>query len=489
MVCLADAYADPEYKYWQSEDGIVWTERGVQVLWEYNEEYYQATGRTPEFNKNRTAEIWREIAERYRDEPIILGYELANEPYYYASAGITDDDLRQFLIQVTEAVREVDSNHIIFVEGNIFAEEIGGLLPPFDDNMAIAFHRYWRETGYTDGVVQQYLDAREEYNVPFLMTESGENSDPWIHEMRQLMESNGIGWMFWGFKKVGGIAVHYEVDVTEDYQYVLDNWRDSQPDPVRIKNGLMELAEASKSENCRIQPGYFAAMVDPTFSSEPKPFTNVSLPGIVYAAHYDVGNQGIAYLDTRYKNEEYQGTGWNLGWIYRNDGVDVTITSDDSDERSVGYHVFSMETGEWMKYTLNVSQEGLYRITSRVRNTAGVECSFGLAGSEVEATTAPDSGALLHDVVIPANHTSWTDLENPATVYFPSGVQVMTLVVIEGGMELAWMNFEFVSPGGPEDKNDQVKSGSPGTKLAVSTSAAVSLITGLMALLLLSLML
>ena len=430
-----------------------WFERGVQVMWEYNDEYFQATGRTPEFNKNRTAQIWRTIAERYKDEPTILGYELANEPYYYASSGVTDEDLRLFFMQVTEAVREVDTNHIVFVEGNIFAEEIGGLLPPFDDNMAIAFHRYWRETGYADGVVQHYLDARDEYNVPFLMTESGENSDPWIYEIRQLMEGNDIGWFFWGFKKVDGIAVHYEVRISEDYKYVIDHWRDAEPDLARIKKGLIEYAEASKSENCRIQPGYFAAMFDPDFAQIPRAFAQVSLPGTVYAVHYDIGNQGIAYQDTRYKNEEYEGTGWNLGWTYRNDGVDVAITADDSVETSIGYHVFSMETGEWMKYTVNVATDGMYVVFSRARSSEGKDGRFALSVSAEKNldpnTTGEMEGALV--VQVPGALTDWAYTTQGSTVYLPAGEQVVTLKVIEGGMELAWIEFVLLNPGGPEE--------------------------------------
>lgn len=427
----------------------MYRERGVQVLWEYNEEYFQATGRTPEFNKARTAEIWQKIAQRYRDEPAILGYELANEPYYYASAGVTDDDLRAFFIQVTAAVRAVDTNHIVFVEGNIFAEEIGGLLPPFDDNMAIAFHRYWRETGYEDGVVQHYLDAREEHNVPFLMTESGENSDPWIYEIRQLVESNNIGWFYWGFKKVDGIALHYEVGIDDDYQYVIDNWRESQPDPALIKKGLMQLAEASKSENCRVQPGYFAAMVDPAFDTEPKPYIDMSLPGIVHAAYYDVGNHGVAYEDTRYKNEEYQGTGWNLGWIYRNGGVDITYTTDDSDERSMGYHVFAMETGEWMKYTVNVEVPGLYRVQARARSAEGLYGRIGVALSDQDVASpilVERSAESSCTVDVPDGELTWADRYSDTVIYLPKGKQVLILDVMVGCLELSWVEFILDTP-------------------------------------------
>ena len=429
-----DAYADPEYSYWNHDEASdTWYERGVQVLWEFNEDYFRNTGRTPEFNQQRTADIWRTIAERYRDEPIILGYELANEPYYYASANITDMDLRNFFIQVTSAIRQVDTNHIVFVEGNIFAEMIGGLLPKFDDNMAVAFHRYWRETGYEDGVVEEYLHAREEYNVPFLMTESGENSNPWIYEIVQLMKNHDIGWFFWGYKKVvGSLAVYCEVQVSDDYRFVIDNFRDSEPDSSQVQRGLMELTDAMKTENCVIRPGFLAAMVDPDFNMTSKPYTYTAVPGYVYAVHYDVGNQGIAYSDTRYKNEEYQGEGWNLGWTFRNDGVDIAPAQDEDDQNSIGFHIFETEASEWLKYTVDVVQAGSYSVEFRVAGSGALR----LLSGETDLTD---------DILISDISGGWVTVRVEDHFYLERGTQTLMVEILEGGVDFSWMNFELLA--------------------------------------------
>jgi len=288
-------------------------------------------------------------------------------------------------------------------------------------------------------------------------------------------------------KKVSGIAVHYEICVTENYQYVIDNWREADPDPVRIKQGLMEFAEASKSENCRVQPGYVASMLDPSFEVVPKPYYNVSLPGTVYAAHYDVGNQGIAYSDTRYKNEEYQGTGWNLGWIYRNDGVDISLTTDDTEQRDVGYHVYTMETGEWLKYTVNVAQEGIYTVYSRARSAEGRDGRFSISVSadkyinplEVETET----GTLL--VQVPGIQRAWGNFAAISAIYLPRGEQVLTLLVEAGGMDISWLEFVFDKVGGPDDV-ETVKPivFSEGTKASTYTSMILMSIAGVLAFLL-----
>lgn len=427
-----DAYADPEHSYWYYDSGRQeWIEHGVAVFWENNQDYYNATGRTSAFNKQRTADIWRTIADRYKNETALLGYELINEPYFYESSGVTVQDMRDAFIQITNAIREVDINHIIFVEGNIFAEFIDGLTPPWDDNMVIAFHRYWRETGYADGQVQKYLDARSTHNVPLLLTESGENSHPWFYEIKELMESNNIGWFFWGFKKVDGISTAYEVQKTPDYQYVIDNFRDGPIDPVRAKKGLMELAENVKTANCLYKPGFFASLLDPQFNLVPKSFTAHNLPGIIYASDYDVGNQNVAYSDTRYKNEEYMGEAWNYGWVYRSDGVDIVKTSDGN-----GYKVGYTDDGEWLKYTVNIFYEGKYNINIRVATPeVGRELQLRLDGTDLTSVLALPQTSGWDD---------WQDL-TASNISLPSGTHILELRIIKGGFDISSVEFTMPS--------------------------------------------
>lgn len=461
---IPEPYADPEYLYWREEENGIWRQRGTQMIWENKTEYFQATGRDTSFNRQRTADVWWQIANRYKEETQILGYELMNEPYFYPITGVTDQDLREFYYQLVGAIRDVDQNHMVITEGNIFAIEIGGLLPPWDDNMAVAFHRLWRPTSMdVAGEMQGYLDARDQDPVPFLMTEAGENSDPWIYEMKNFLESLNMGWFFWGFKKVGmDLAMHYEIQPTEDYRYVVENWRDSpNPDRERIRRGLMDLTESIKSENCRIQPGWFASMVDPSWSQVSKPYIDMSIPGRVFAAHYDVGNNGVAYSDTRFKNEVYLGEPSNSGFVYRNGGVDISITYEELGEDHLGYHVIDMEAGEWMKYTVNVQEPGWYAVRSRVRHVeGGTTARFNLEAAPVGQET---TSAIVVDVL--TVETSWSDIiPSSSFLYLASGPTVLTLTVLEGGMELAWMDLVATDIGDPTlNENDQVCSTCPGT--------------------------
>ena len=64
-------------------------------------------------------EIWRRIAERYKDLPAdAVSYDLQNEPAY-----VTMDDWNAFVADCTKAIRSVDTTHTIIVEaGNGWAQ-------------------------------------------------------------------------------------------------------------------------------------------------------------------------------------------------------------------------------------------------------------------------------------------------------------------------------------------------------------------------------
>ena len=150
-----------------------------------------------ELNRQKTVAIWSKLAERYKDEEWIGGYDLVNETNYPLE---DNKALRELFLDITSAIREVDTNHLIFIEGNQFANDYTGLTPPWDDNMAYSFHKYWNPT--TVETIRKYLDIRTEFNVPFWMGESGENKNDWYKSAVQLFEANNIGWAWWTIKKV-----------------------------------------------------------------------------------------------------------------------------------------------------------------------------------------------------------------------------------------------------------------------------------------------
>ena len=66
------------------------------------------------------------------------------------------------------------------------------------------------------------------------------------------------------------------------------------------------------------------------------------IPGVVQAEYYDLGGQGVAYNDM---DTENNGMGFRL-----DEGVDLELTENSSDNYNVGYTA----AGEWINYTVNV---------------------------------------------------------------------------------------------------------------------------------------
>lgn len=78
---------------------------------------YQANGQGIELwtraeNQKRLKALWKAIAARYSNEPVIAGYDLLNEPV--TNVSITQwQDLAQ---EIIDGIRQVDANHMIIVE-------------------------------------------------------------------------------------------------------------------------------------------------------------------------------------------------------------------------------------------------------------------------------------------------------------------------------------------------------------------------------------
>ena len=306
-------------------------------------------------NQDRTVEIWRKIAERYHDKQWIGGYDLLNEPKWNLPPN--NQPLRNLYERITDTIRTVDNNHILFIEGNWFATDFSGLTPPWDDNMSYSFHKYWN--GNNQSAIQYLVDIRNQYNVPLWLGESGENSNVWFTDCIELMQFNDIGFCWWPHKKVSSISGPLSALIPNGYQACLNYWNGTGPRPSQQQafDGLMSLAENLKYENCDFHMDVIDAIFRQTTSVATVPFAANSIPGIVYAPDYDMGRITQAYNDNDYQN--IGGTNWNSGWAYRNDGVDIETCNDFF---SNGYNVGWIENGEWLGYTINAAHGGIYNL-------------------------------------------------------------------------------------------------------------------------------
>ena len=319
-------------------------------------------------NQNQTIALWKKIAERYALKEWIGGYDLLNETVWTFGAMLPPlKNLRDLSIAITSAIRQVDTTHIVFIEGNSYATDFSGLTPAWDVKMAYSFHKYWNSNDYSS--ISYLVSLRTSANRPLWLGESGENSNQWFAECITLMEANKIGWAWWPHKKIASIAGPLSATLLPEYNTLLNYWKGQTTRPTLdfALNALLDQAAMLAYDKCRFQPDVIDAILRQPYSDETLPYANNIIPGRIFAVNYDLGKMPFAYKDNDYQ-EISQGQTYNSGWVYRNDGVDIEGCSDAINN---GYDVGWIGDGEYLRFTVTVQQAGSYRADIRVASLSG----------------------------------------------------------------------------------------------------------------------
>jgi endoglucanase len=98
--------------------------------------------RHPHF-QDRVVSLWRVIAGRYRGNPAVAAYNPMNEP-----ADPTGKVVGPFSRRLVAAIREVDPDHIVILEGNRYANEFDVLGDPLPN--VIYSHHDYSPPGYVE---------------------------------------------------------------------------------------------------------------------------------------------------------------------------------------------------------------------------------------------------------------------------------------------------------------------------------------------------
>jgi aryl-phospho-beta-D-glucosidase BglC (GH1 family) len=216
-----------------------------------------------------TVDLWRKIAARYRNEPVIIGYDLLNEPIAtYFDAATLNPKLEPLYRKIVAGIREVDRNHVIFLGGAQWDGNFKIFGPPFDRNVVYTFHKYWFPVN--EDAIAEYLAFREKYNVPVWLGESGENTYEWIDSFRTLLEAHNVGWCFWPYKKLDATSAIASISAPADWNVIVgfvegprttfEEVRKSRPPIEKTRKVLCEYLEQVKFANCRVNQGYLKAL-------------------------------------------------------------------------------------------------------------------------------------------------------------------------------------------------------------------------------------
>jgi hypothetical protein len=284
--------------------------------------------RHPHFQE-RFVGLWREIARRFRGVATIAGYNLMNEPVTNAPAGRytaqyeTDwEAINRLYRRAAEAVREVDSEHIIFLEGDYFSQKFSKLDPPFAPNLVYSSHDYsppattpgkypgkigattWnkrRQAAVFAG--QEGTHFTEDNKVPLWVGEFGAAFDgpaseaayrlKAIDDQIAIFEQHRAHWTIWTYKDIGVMGM---VTVDPKSEYIrrvmpalrakrvlgVDGWLNTgapKTETQKLVNRLAILAERAIGDKNidhlsnrmflaqAVQAGYFANLMQPAFAA------------------------------------------------------------------------------------------------------------------------------------------------------------------------------------------------------------------------------
>jgi aryl-phospho-beta-D-glucosidase BglC (GH1 family) len=184
--------------------------QGSQSPWDHTGRVEQAKLWTESANQARAVALWRALAERYRDEPAVVAYDLMNEPF----SAPTLDDLAGLYDRMYKAIREVDERHIIVMEDGYTYE--GNMPDPkrygwrnvmYSNHFYETAHDLAGHQAHADRIAATGVEWARRWGVPIYFGEfSMMNVLPFGMEalsyyLRKFNEA-GLHWSPWTFKKV-----------------------------------------------------------------------------------------------------------------------------------------------------------------------------------------------------------------------------------------------------------------------------------------------
>ena len=218
-----------------------------------------------------TIKIWKGIAEHYRNEPTVIGYDLLNEPIpHFPALQPLKSELEPLYRRISSAIREVDPKHVLILGGARWDTDFSVFSAPFDKNVMYTFHKYWMTPDQAS--VQEYVDFRARYNVPVWLGESGENTDDWVRQFAALLEKNNIGWCFWPYKKMERSSALVSIVKPAHWDEIVafaqldrgtgnaEKRIGARPSAHDVDQALGELLQNIRFAKCRVNEGYLKAL-------------------------------------------------------------------------------------------------------------------------------------------------------------------------------------------------------------------------------------
>jgi hypothetical protein len=180
-----------------------------------------------------------------------------------------------------------------------------------------------------------------------------------------------------------------------------------------------------------------------------------TIPGKLQCEYYDFGGEGISFHDTDSSNSGSgalnPANGTYLNEFRINEPVDISYTKfrepaiDNSpynfvepikDQLYVGW----TKPGEWVKYTVNVQEEGTYRLGIMFTSNKNGKISISVNDKDATGPILIPSTFVAADSIQWRQWHHWNRLDSIASIELKKGLQTITLHTVE----LGDMNYDYI---------------------------------------------
>ncbi len=169
--------------------------------------------------QDRVVHLWEAIATRYKDHPWVAGYNPINEP-----ADPSEAQIEPFYRRLYQAIRAIDPNHILFLEGNRYSFDFHMFREPLP-NVVYTTHDYAQSVSDKSAPEQAFLQKTSymrETGTPIWVGEFGfAQADPKrypvLRDQLEIYDRYQASWSIWTFKGIGLLGV---VAVSPDSRWI-----------------------------------------------------------------------------------------------------------------------------------------------------------------------------------------------------------------------------------------------------------------------------
>lgn len=199
-------------------------------------------------NVQIAATIWRHIANRYKDEPVVWGYDLINEPVPQDGR---EYELLPSFITMRNAIREVDNNHIIVAEGSWWGSDLSkidwsngdtqartGINYKWDDKLVYQIHHYGPVAD-----TQGRENITNNLNIPLIIGEYGETDNGNLLAITNWAKQNLAGYFPWSFKKMSHDRTLWTIPTNNAYEQVKAYINNGGTPPVHLYDAMLDFAQ------------------------------------------------------------------------------------------------------------------------------------------------------------------------------------------------------------------------------------------------------